>query len=155
MPKKYKRHPNGNGTVYKMSGSRRKPWRAYLPATEDDIGNFKRKTIGYYETRQEALEALTLYRLAPPPDDNGIKLDELFVRWKDSAYKNISRSSIDGYNAAWKHLSPIRKYKVVDVKTPQIQFCVDEMERVGASYSAIHKVQVLASRLEDYAIQRV
>ena len=56
MPKKYKRQTNGGGTVYKLPGKRSRPWRALAPAIEDADYVYRRKTIGYYATRQEALD---------------------------------------------------------------------------------------------------
>lgn len=155
MPKKtkYTKLANGTGSVSKMAGNRRKPWRAVAPAVEDSEGNYRAKYIGCFATRQEALDALTLYRIAPPPDNADTTLDKLFTDWKAVAYKNIGKSSQEGYNAAWKHLAPIKKYKVRDIKTPQIQFCINRMEENGASFSSTHKVRLLASRLEDYAVQ--
>lgn len=43
-----KNRPHGAGTVYKVSGKRRKPWAAAR----------RKKLIGYYETKEMALEAL-------------------------------------------------------------------------------------------------
>ena len=53
--------PNGYGSVYKLPGKRRCPYRAIV--TERwllDVETGKkqiRKTIGYYETKNKALEA--------------------------------------------------------------------------------------------------
>ena len=55
--------PNGYGSVYKLSGKRRCPYRAIITERwqrNAETGKFiqKRKTIGYYETKALALEAL-------------------------------------------------------------------------------------------------
>ena len=50
-----KRRANGTGSVYKMSGSRSRPWRAVAT----DHG--KRITVGSYATQTEALKALAAY----------------------------------------------------------------------------------------------
>lgn len=50
--------PNGFGSVYKLSGNRRKPYRAIVTERwQIDTGKWKqkRKTIGYYESKKEAL----------------------------------------------------------------------------------------------------
>lgn len=49
--------PNGFGSVYKMSGNRRKPYRAIVTErwqidTETGKWKQKRKTIGYYESKK-------------------------------------------------------------------------------------------------------
>ncbi len=42
------KRPNGAGTAYKVSGTRRKPWAAVR----------YKKLVGYFETKEKALEAL-------------------------------------------------------------------------------------------------
>lgn len=155
MPKKYKRQANGVGTVSRTTGSRRKPWRAYAPAARGADRKYHRRLIGYFETRQEALDALALHRLVPEKTDSSITLTQLWEQWSASAaFRKISESSQTGYRAAWKRLAPIHKYKVTDVKTPQIQFCIDEAELAGLSHSSLHKIKVLAGLLEKFAMQQ-
>ena len=62
---KYKRRPNGSGTVVKLSGRRRKPFCAKVTLDERNPinGEKKRLVIGTFETYQEALNALSLYSL--------------------------------------------------------------------------------------------
>ena len=62
---KYKRRPNGSGTVVKLSGRRRKPFCAKVTLNERNPvnGEKKRLVIGTFETYQEALNALSLYSL--------------------------------------------------------------------------------------------
>ena len=62
---KFKRRPNGSGTVVKLSGRRRKPFCAKVTLNERNLtnGEKKRLVIGTFETYQEALNALSLYSL--------------------------------------------------------------------------------------------
>ena len=55
--------PNGFGSVHKLPGNRRKPWRARKTSgwvTDSKTGEVKQKyvTIGYFSTQKEALQAL-------------------------------------------------------------------------------------------------
>lgn len=50
--------PNGFGSVYKLSGNRRRPYRAIVTErwqidTETGKWKQKRKTIGYYENKKK------------------------------------------------------------------------------------------------------
>ncbi len=154
MPKKYKRNANGSGSVSKLSGNRRKPWIARAPGMEDELGNFNRKIIGYFATRQEALEALYRYRLCPPAPNAQITLEKLFADWSTITYKTIGKSGEYVYNAAWKWLAPIKRYKVTEIKTAQFQFCVDRAMESGRSHATLSNIKLLAGRLEQYAIQQ-
>ena len=62
---KFKRRPNNSGTVVKLSGNRRKPYAAKITLDERNPvnGEKKRLVIGTFETREEALNALSLYSL--------------------------------------------------------------------------------------------
>ena len=56
------RLPNGFGSVHKISGNRRRPYRARITIgwkyTKEKIKIQEYKTIGYYATKQEGLIAL-------------------------------------------------------------------------------------------------
>lgn len=67
MPRnsRFKRRPNNTGTVVKLSGKRRNPFCARVMSDERDIitGKKKQICIGTFATREEALNALSLYSL--------------------------------------------------------------------------------------------
>ena len=51
------KNSNGYGTVYKMHGNRRRPYIAAI--TINNEGKRKRKALGYYASRSDALAALS------------------------------------------------------------------------------------------------
>ena len=54
-----KRLPKGYGSVYKLSGSRRRPFTARIQTGyKAESGRPEYKYLGYYKTLQEALQAL-------------------------------------------------------------------------------------------------
>lgn len=67
MPRnaRFRRRPNNTGTVVKLSGKRRNPFCARIMSEERDIitGKKKQICIGTFATREEALNALSLYSL--------------------------------------------------------------------------------------------
>ena len=67
MPRnsRFRRRPNNTGTVVKLSGKRRTPFCARVMSDERDIitGKKKQICIGTFATREEALNALSLYSL--------------------------------------------------------------------------------------------
>lgn len=64
MHKQLKR-PNSAGSVYKLSGRRRKPWATSISKGYDKKGKRMRELIGCYETKSEALKALAKYDISP------------------------------------------------------------------------------------------
>jgi hypothetical protein len=96
------RSPNGFGSVYKLSGRRRKPWIARVTTgwtttvakkgkrAGQEVRKQLYQTIGYFETSQEALDALVLHRISPVSPKAGMTLGEIYAEWSESKYKNIS-----------------------------------------------------------------
>lgn len=149
------RLPNNFGSVYKLSGKRRKPWVARI--TKDwQINEITKKAqpiyefIGYYETRKEALSALTEYNKNPYDLTNKtITFEEVYLKWSDKKFEEISKSNILGYKSAFKICSKIKDLKFVDIKLEHLQRIVDES---GKNYPTLRKLKVLLGHLFDYAV---
>lgn len=62
------RRANGSGSVYKLSGKRRKPWIARITTGWAEDGKQQMKTIGTYATKKEAQAALDTYFYVPCSD---------------------------------------------------------------------------------------
>lgn len=153
MPK-FKHSPNGSGSVTRLPGNRRRPFRALTPAVFNlETGRYEQTTLGYFETEQDARDALTMFRRCPPAVSPQTSFSELWELWKPQGYKNITKSTQNAYNAAWAKFAPIHKNKVIDVRAPQLQFCVDAQAELGASRSTLHQMKVIAGLLEGFAMQ--
>lgn len=140
------------GSVYKLSGNRRKPWIARKTIGWDNEGKQEYYTIGYYETRAKALEALADYNKKPLGEKGDITLEKLYEKWSVRKYAKVSFKTKESYTVAWKHLSVLGKEKFKDIKTSHLQEVIDDMEEKGLSKSSCHKVKVLASLLYKYAL---
>lgn len=122
--------PNGYGSVYKLPGKRRCPYRAIV--TERwllDVETGKkqiRKTIGYYETKNKALEALAEYNKSPfDLESSKITLQEVYDRWSAEHFPTVSESNIKGYKAAFLLCAPLVNKRFVDITLDDLQFIAD------------------------------
>ena len=149
---KYKRQPNGIGTVSKLSGNRRKPWIARAPGIETEDG-FVRKLIGTYATRQEAVDALAAYRITPRSAKADMTLKDVYDEWSAVAFRGLSQSTIYNYQAGWKYLEPLSKIKLAELRSSDFQCIIDTAIYNGKSISTAEKIKALSTSLEDYAIQ--
>lgn len=151
------RLPNGYGSVYKLSGKRRKPWVARKTVGWDfDID---KKTahpiyhfIGYYKSREDALDALALYNRDPyslSTDPNELSLEDLYDRWSLEKYEKTSESNILGLKAAWKVLEPIKDMKISDIKLDHFQIT---MNKSGKYTPTLRKVKSLLGMMYKYAV---
>ena len=98
--------PNSYGSVYKLSGKRRKPWAVRKTVGWKQIPEKKKsypiyEFIGYYATRAEALQALASYNEDPYDlHMDTITFAEVYEKWSEIHYETIKNSN--GYKAAFK-----------------------------------------------------
>ena len=149
------RMPNGFGSVYKLSGKRRKPWAARKTVgwTFDEV---KQKSypiyqfIGYYATQKEAITALTDYNKNPYDiETNTITFEEVYEKWSDKHFPTVSDSNVKGYKASYKLCDKIKGMKFVDIKLSHLQMVVDES---GKNAPTLKKLKILFGLMYDYAV---
>ena len=149
------RLPNGFGNVSKLSGKRRNPWRARKTSgwtIDEETQKVKQLyiTIGYYATRQQALQALSEYNANPYDlDANKITFAEVYEKWSEKKFEEISQSNINGYKASYKLCEALYKIKFADLKLTHLQSVVDTS---GKNFPALKKLKVLFNQLFDYAV---
>lgn len=141
-----KRRANGTGSVYKMSGARAKPWRAVVTDGK------KRVNVGSYATQTDALNAIAAYDPAGSVVRSDMTLDDIYEAWLETKRESLSESSIVGYDAAWKHLQPIRHTPIAELRTQDYQAIIDSL-RSTKSKSSLSKVKILSVQLCKWACQ--
>ena len=100
-PKKKTRSHKGTGSVSLVNGR----YQARLTI------NGKRKSLGYYNTKAEALNAIRqadIERMSASRYD--YTLEDLYNEWSQRHYETISHSAELSYKAAWKYM-PHQRYK--------------------------------------------
>lgn len=107
-------------------------------------------TIGYYATRQEAIQALAEYNANPFDIKPSITFAEVYQKWSEKKFEEISRSNINGYQASYKMCTDIESIKFADLKLSHLQGVVDS---AGKNYPALKKLKILFNQLFDYAVQ--
>ena len=150
------RLPNGFGSVYKLSGKRRKPFvaRKTVGWTFDEV---KQKSfpvyqfIGYYETRKEALTALTDYN-ADPYDlhIDQITFSEVYEKWSEEHFPKVSESNIKGYKASFNTCSDLHDLRMVDIKLIHLQKVVDNS---GKNTPTLKKMKIMFGLMWDYCVK--
>ncbi len=149
------KNPNGFGTVYKLPGHRRKPFRAAITVSwiyDNDTGKVKqvRKTVGYYETRSDALQALAMYNQNPfNLDTTTLTFEEVYERWSDEHFPTVSDSNVTGYKAAYLLCQPIANKRFVDVRLDELQHIADHS---GKNTPTLRKYKVLIGMMYKWAV---
>jgi len=146
------RLPNGYGSVYKLSGNRRRPWAAQVTKHWTGDGTQKRYYVGYYKTRSEALAALTDYNKNPIGEVRDKTFGEIYEKWSESKYPTLTRSTVNGYKAVWKRLEVLSEEPMRNIKKSHLQDVVDGMVNEGLSRSTLEKAKTLCVILFDEAM---
>lgn len=146
--------PNKYGSVYKLKGKRRNPWCARKtvgwktnPDTQRAIPVYK--YIGYYPTKQDALQGLADYN--NDPYDLHIKtitLEEVYDRWSEEHFQKISDSNIKATTASWKLLQSLWDCPFIEIKLDHLQKVVDES---GKNRPTLKKLKSTLHMMYNYA----
>ena len=121
--------PNGQGTIVKYKGNRRRPFAAIV-TTGYELNGDKvrqvRKAIGYYRTQKEAREALAEYnKMNLEPQSLDITLDDIWQRLLPEKKATLSDTRLACYRKAYERLAPIKKKIFRNLKTNDLQKIVD------------------------------
>ena len=141
------RLPNGYGSIYKMKGKRRRPWRVLAPA--DKYG--RRLPLGYTETKPQALQLLSEYH-QERPEETIYTLSDIFESFMITK-RHKAQKTQDMYLTTWNYFEDLEDEPINEIKSAHIQDIVDNLLDEGKSYSSVHKVKVLASQLYKIAMQ--
>jgi integrase len=151
------RLPNGYGSVYKLSGNRRRPWiaRKTIECRIETVDGKKIPkqhyvTVGYYATQSEALQSLAAFNSNPYDLDAAkITFKELYEKWSAKKYLGIKDSR--GYVAAYKLSWPLCDMKFADIRTDHMQAVIDGC---GRAYPTQKNMKILYSLMYKYALER-
>jgi integrase len=116
------KNPNGFGSVHKLSGNRRNPWRVRKTAGWNENGKQLYETIGYYKTRQLALQALAEFN-ANPYDikTNLITFSEVYEKWSEEHFQNIVPSAVRTWKSAYNYCKPLYNMRFKDIKVANLE----------------------------------
>lgn len=83
---------------------------------------------------------------------NTITLRQLFNEWLPIHSQSISRSAVNSYHIAFKHISNIADMPITDIHFQHLQNMINSMHVKGLSYSSCKKVRTLLNQLFNCAI---
>ncbi len=147
--------PNGYGSIYKMSGKRRKPYRVRktIGWEQSQDGKLIQKyiNIGFYKTKSEALQALAEYNSNPYEIDS-IKTTfyEMYEKWSEQHFPKISQSNITGVKSAIKICEPLFNKSFVELKLSDYQNIFDNS---GKNAPMLKKLKTALSLMYGFAVK--
>lgn len=158
--------PNGYGTIYKMSGRRSKPYRAMKTdkwIIDPVTGKSKqiRSTIGYYQSREDAMIALANYNENPYDiKADSITFSEVYEKWSENYFPTLSNpSSVRTVTAAYAYCNDLYDMRMKDIKVSHLEGTIlnaqvgdSTKNRIKSLFNMMYKYAVAHDIVEkDYA----
>lgn len=138
--------PNNYGSISKLSGNRRRP---YMVRKSLDG---KQLVIGYFETKEKALQALADYNRQPSElPKTSITLTTLYKQWLPHHAPNLSKSGVASYENSYRHIQSIAAIPIQNLTYDDFQGVLDAMQ---LSYASKKKVRSLINQLCKFAIKK-
>lgn len=143
--------PNGFGTVYKLSGKRRKPWIVRKTVGWDGTKQIV-ESVGTYATKSEALQALADYN--DNPFDlimSKLTFSDIYEKWAATVFNDdTNKSTKRNYEAAYKASAALHDMKISDIKLRHLQNVLDECPN---GYESCKRIRILYNKLYGYCME--
>lgn len=149
--------PNGFGRITKLKGNLRKPYRAMVSVGKDSNGNpigKLLKPVSYFETYNEAYQALMEYNKSPYDFSNNMTIKELYEKWSDEKFKEVSASRIRAFKASWKYCEQIYDVKVQELTAKELRNFFDYCSsKLSLKDNMTINVKSMLTQMLDYALE--
>lgn len=131
---KRKRLPNGFGSITEVKGKNlRKPFLARVTVGKDRYGKPILKSLkpdAYFKTYNEAYEALVDYNRNPYDLEDDITVEQLYERWTDVYFNQISESATRSITSSWTYCSSVKNMRAKDLRARHIKGCMEDGFRI-------------------------
>ena len=139
---------NGFGSVHKVSGNRRNPWRVRVPNGYKDNGTPLYEELGYYKSYAIGMEVLIEYHKNPSLIKNkNITFNEVYDLFWSEKEKDLKNTR--SYTSAFKNCKQLHNLNFNDIRLFNLQEAVDAL---GDKNSAKRKLRTLFNQMYDFAI---
>lgn len=143
------RRANGDGTIIKLSGNRRRPYaiRRVIGWRED--GGRIIKYVSYHKTYREAEQALNRYN-EDPYTISKITFEKLYMEWYAIREKTKKEQTLKGYRTCFNHCAPLYNLRMQEIDRLVLSRFY---ERLDVNKSTLHKVVQFLNMLFKYAVK--
>lgn len=140
--KKRRKRANGTGTIYKLSGNRRKPYAA----EKNGI------TIGTFKTYAEAQKAVDRLTDEVITDKYNLTFQQVYELWKPVAFRKISKSHQQDYKGAYNRHPALHARKFRTLRKSDFMSEIVKLEEAGLAESTVSKSMQLFSQMSKWAM---
>lgn len=154
------KNPNGYGSVFRLSGKRRRPFAVRITAGWSSEGKQKYEYLDYFETRQAAMIALANYNKKPYElTSKTITFAELYERYSNERFYKlengekelkVSESTFYTYQMAYGISESLHNMKFAELRKIHMQKVIDNCNK---AYETKKKVKTLFNQLYKIAME--
>jgi len=146
------RNPNGYGSVIKLPGNRRRPYRVRKTIGWNEKGHPIYQSLGYTVTREEGMILLATYNKDPwNVDKSSMTLTDLFELWLEHKSAKTGVATLGNMKTVYsKYCKAFHKFKYTNIKAYQMQETIDNC---GRSYSTQNFIKVFWRHLDNFALE--
>lgn len=121
------RRGNGEGSIFKLAGKRRKPYAVRITVGYTDEGKQQYKYLGYYAKITEAKTALREF-LTDPYDlsKKNVKLIDVFEGW--SKNNNLAETTFRSYVSAFNQAKQLHTMNMREIKAIHLESTMEDMK---------------------------
>ena len=142
--------PNGYGSIHKLQGNRRNPYRIRVTLGYNEAGKQLYETLGYKKTYTDGLKLLADYHNDPMLFKNSkITFEDVFNMMWENKENELDNSSKRAYTSAFANSNLLYKMPFIDIRLMHLQNAVNSL---GDKYSAKKKMKTLYNQMYDFAI---
>ncbi len=164
----HRKLPNGFGSITEIKGRYlRKPFFCRVCVGKNENGRPILKSLkptAYFETYNEAYEALVEYNKNPYSLDDSTTVKALYKRWSKERYPKMANGSPKQFKNAWAYCSEIYNMPVRDVRPRHIKGVMENGKvymtsgknkgtYIKASAITKTKIKSLFNLMLDYALE--
>ena len=145
------RNPNGYGSVIKLPGNRRRPYRVRKTIGWNEKGHPVYQSLGYTVTREEGMILLAEYNKDPwNIDKSNITLVELYDMWWERKVPKLGLAYTDHFKMAYRYFKSLYKLKYTSIKAYHMQETIDNCGHGAGTQRAI---KALWWHLDKFALE--
>lgn len=147
MAKRKRVRGNGEGSIIKLGGNRKRPYAIRITAGWTEEGKQITKYLSYHATQKDAKIALRKY-LVNPYDINtkDITLNDVLEKWLDEC--TLTKETLTNYTSAYNQVPMLHEKKIRDIKITDLKTAMVELK--PATQSALKNI---LRHLYGYAIE--
>ena len=148
------RNPNGYGSISKIGGKRRKPYRVRVTTgywtDENGKAHQIQRIVGTYATYQEAVTALAAYNANPLSLEPNVTFRQIWERWSAERFAQTRENTRRSYIAAFNAVPMLHDMEFRSLRKVHLQAAIDTC---GKNFPTLQNICVIISGMYQYALE--